>query len=156
MVRRKINGQWKQKWEKVRTSGPTKRLVKVPTKRTLQLYSNLPKSHSSVLLQLRTERIGLKKFLHKIGRAETDECDCGMDCQSSIYVLMQCPLYIALRKEMFEGIGRKHTDYNVLVSNPKAARYVVKFMLQTGLLTQFKAVEQAGDEGREGLGAVRE
>jgi hypothetical protein len=100
--------------------------------------------------------IGLKKFLHKIGRAETDECDCGMGCQSSIHVLMQCPLHIALRKEMFEGIGRKCTDYNALASDPKVARYVVKFMLQTGLLTQFKAVEQAGDEGREGLGAVKE
>jgi hypothetical protein len=57
---------------------------------------------------------------------------------------------------MFEGIGRKYTDYNVLVSDPRAARYVAKLMLQTGLLTQFKAVEQAGDEGRKGLGAVRE
>jgi hypothetical protein len=57
---------------------------------------------------------------------------------------------------MFEGIGRKSTDYKALVSGPKAARYVVKFMLQTGLLTQFKAMEQAGDEGREGLGAIRE
>jgi hypothetical protein len=48
------------------------------------------------------------------------------------------------------GIGRKYTDYNKLVSDPKAAPYVAKFMLQTGLQSQFQAVDQTSDEGREG------
>jgi hypothetical protein len=43
-----------------------------------------------------------------------------------------------------------------LISEPKATRYVAKFMLRTGPLTQFKAMELAGDEGREGSGAVGE
>jgi hypothetical protein len=147
---------WREVEAKTRTSGPTKKLVKAPTKKTLQLYNSLPKSHSSVLLRRRTGRIGLKKFLHKIGVAETGEWDCGLGLQSPIHVLMQCPLRIELRREMFEGIGRRYTDFNALISEPKAARYVAKFMLRAGLLTQFKAVELAGDEGREGPGAVEE
>jgi hypothetical protein len=75
-----------------------------------------------------------------------------MGCQSSIHVLMQCPLHIALRKEMFEGIGRKYTDYNALVSDPKAARYVIKFMLQTGLLNAVQSRRTGRRRRSRGVG----
>jgi hypothetical protein len=53
-----VRDQWKRIWEKTRTSGPTKKLVKAPTKKTLQPYNNLPESHSSVLLADQAYRPG--------------------------------------------------------------------------------------------------
>ncbi|PWY69025.1 hypothetical protein BO94DRAFT_590604 [Aspergillus sclerotioniger CBS 115572] len=38
-------------------------------------------------------------------------------------------------------LGDKMTDYDTLISNPQAIRYVAEFMLQTGLLGQFSQVE---------------
>ena len=34
-----------------------------------------------------------------------------------------------------------HLDYAALVSEPKAAQYITKFMIKTGLLNQFRAVQ---------------
>lgn len=57
---------------------------------------------------------------------------------------MDCHLLADLRKEMWDQLdwrGIKHHDYDQLVSEPKAARHVANYMLKTGLLGQFKAVE---------------
>jgi hypothetical protein len=62
-------------------------------------------------------------------------------------VLLECEFYRDLRGEMLgkvgklklPGIGR--LDYAALVSEPKAARYVAEFMIKTGLLNQFRAVQ---------------
>ena len=35
----------------------------------------------------------------------------------------------------------RQEDYDTLVNEPKAARYVADFMIKTGLLGQFQAVE---------------
>jgi hypothetical protein len=64
--------------------------------------------------------------------AETGECDCGPGLQSQIHVLTQYPLHIELRREILEGIGRRYTDFNALISEPGATRYIAKFILRTG------------------------
>jgi hypothetical protein len=48
-----------------------------------------------------------------------------------------------LRQQLFDRIAGKlkttrRLDYDTLVSEPKAARYVANFMVQTGLLAQFR------------------
>jgi hypothetical protein len=61
--------------------------------------------------------------------------------------LLRCPLYIDERKEMMEKIRARtdlrgnSTDYEALLSHPRATRYVAEFMLQTGLLGQFRHCE---------------
>ncbi|OQD98504.1 hypothetical protein PENSOL_c009G09922 [Penicillium solitum] len=55
-----------------------------------------------------------------------------------------------------EGIGINEMDYNKIVSNPQATRYVVNFMQQTGLLQQFQhvGVEEDDDDELTGLAAM--
>jgi hypothetical protein len=58
---------------------------------------------------------------------------------------MQCPLYADLRKTFLEksrvtDLGES-TDYDSITSHSQATRYVAEFMLQTGLLGQFRHVE---------------
>jgi hypothetical protein len=58
---------------------------------------------------------------------------------------MQCPLYADLRQTFLDKIRMTDlgdsTDYDTNVSHSQATRYVAEFMLQTGLLGQFRHVE---------------
>jgi hypothetical protein len=87
-------------------------------------------------------RIALKRFLYTTKAVESDKCACGEGSQMPKYVLLQCETFGTLRRELFnrlhEAIGLKGlTNYNTIVLNPLATRYVTKFMHQTGLLAQF-------------------
>ena len=54
-------------------------------------------------------------------------------------------MYADLRKTFLNKVRatdlRDSTDYDAIVSHSQATRYVAEFMLQTGLLGQFRHVE---------------
>jgi hypothetical protein len=96
-------------------------------------------------------RIALRHFLYKINEVESDRCPCGEGSQTPKHVLLQCETFGTLRKRLFDQLhkaGVKGLDYDTIVSDPLATRYVVKFMHQTGLLAQFQHAdhEESGDE----------
>ncbi|KAJ5159350.1 uncharacterized protein N7500_009001 [Penicillium coprophilum] len=160
-VRQRIRERWEKQWERERTSAPTKRLVQAPNKKTLRLYEGLSKPQCAILIQMRTMRIGLRHFLFKIKAAETDRCNCDEGSQTPRHILMQCPKYAIPRTKLWEqldkiGIGITEIDYDKIVSNPQATRYVVNFMHQTGLLQQFQHVriEEDDDDEPTGLAAM--
>jgi len=75
---------------------------------------------------------------------------------------MQCPQYIIPRTKLWKqldkiGIGITEIDYDKIMSNPQATRYVVNFMHRTGLLQQFQHVgieEENDDDEPTGLAAM--
>jgi hypothetical protein len=111
----------------------------------LRLFESLSKPYTSVLIQIQSIQIALNHFLFKIKAVESDECYCGEGSQTPRYILMQCPLYADLRQTFLDKIRmtdlRDSTDYNTIVSHSQATRYVAEFILQTGLLEQFRHVE---------------
>jgi hypothetical protein len=106
------------------------------------------------LIQMRSMRIALNHFLFKIKAVESDECYCSEGSQTPRHILMQCPLYADPRQAFLDKIRMTDlgdsTDYNAIVSHSQATRYVAEFMLQTGLLGQFRHVgiepEPTGNE----------
>ncbi|KAJ9481262.1 hypothetical protein VN97_g12230 [Penicillium thymicola] len=158
-VRQRIRERWEKQWERETTSAPTKRLVQAPNKKTLRLYGGLSKPQCAILIQMRTMRIGLRHFLFKIKAAETDRCSCDEGSQTPKHILMQCPRYIIPRTKLWEqlwAVGIKEMDYDKIVSNPQATRYVANFMHRTGLLQQFQYVglEEGDDDEPTGLTAM--
>jgi hypothetical protein len=71
---------------------------------------------------------------------------------------MQCPLYADLRKIFLDKVRATDlgdsTDYDAIVSHSQATRYVAEFMLQTGLLGQFRHVEIEPEPPKEGDGTT--
>jgi hypothetical protein len=129
-------------------SRPTRRLVRAPNKCLLRVYRGLRKALSSVMVQMRTGRISLSGFLAKIGIHESARCGCDEGIQTTKHVLLECEFYRDIRGEMLDKVRKlrlpgtgSHLDYATLVSEPKAARYVAEFMIKTGLLNQFRAVQ---------------
>ncbi|KAJ6176718.1 hypothetical protein N7485_003632 [Penicillium canescens] len=156
MVRERIQDRWKKQWESERTAQPTKRLVEWPSKKTLRLYNCLSKPRSSIMIQMRSMRIALRHFLYKINEVESDKCPCGEGSQTPRHVLLQCQTYGELRKRLFDQLHRaigpsELSNYDSIVSNPLATRYVAKFMHQTGLLAQFQHTgqEETDDEAED-------
>ena len=162
MVRERIQDRWKKQWESERTAQPTKRLVEWPSKKTLRLYECLSKPRSSIMIQMRSMRIALRHFLYKINEVESDKCPCGEGSQTPKHVLLQCETFGELRKRLFDQLHRaigpfNMSNYDSIVSNPLATRYVAKFMHRTGLLAQFQHAEQEeSDDEAEDLTEVME
>ena len=155
MVRERIQDRWKKQWESERTAQPTKRLLKWPDKKNLRLYECLSKPRSSIMIQMRSMRIGLRHFLYKINALDSDKCPCGEGSQTPKHVLLQCETFDALRKWLFDqlhsAIGPKElSNYDSIVSNPLATRYVAQFMHRTGLLAQFQHTEQEESDDESG------
>jgi hypothetical protein len=59
VVRERLKKEWVQAWKKEKTSCPTKHLIQTPGPQVLWYWKGLRKATSSVLIQLRTGRIGL-------------------------------------------------------------------------------------------------
>ncbi|KAJ5901430.1 hypothetical protein N7504_007424 [Penicillium tannophilum] len=141
-VRRRIQEKWALSWAKEKTGKPNQKLVPAPHKKTLRLFEGLPKHYTSILVQMRSMRIALNHFLFKIGEVESDFCSCEEGSQTPKHVLLRCPRFVDERKEMLEKIRARTDlrglDYEALLSHPRATRYVAEFMLQTGLLGQFR------------------
>jgi ribonuclease HI len=149
-IRRGAKIQWEKQWSaNSTTAAPTRQLVKTPGKSTLEVYNGLHKAWSSVMVQMRTGRIGLSGFLAKIGIRDSNRCDCDEGIQTPQHILLECDHHVEIRGEMLRKIGKKVSnclDYATLVSEPKVARYVSDFMLKTGLLDQFKAIDTTHDD----------
>ena len=128
IVRREAHVRWERQWESTKTSAPTKRLIAAPTKHSLRVYAGLWKAHSSVLIQMRTGRIGLNHFLYKIGLRGLDRCRCDEGSQTPKHILLECRLLSDLRDEMWRIIDRvglkRREDFDALVNEPKVAQYV--------------------------------
>lgn len=132
-------------------------LVPEPQKKGLRLYESMPKAYSSILVQMRSQRIGLRHFLYKctsqrkkesVGEApfNAGRCQCDEGSQTPQHVLFHCPLYTGLREVFLNKVLYKTDlgrclDYNTIVFHPQACRYAAEMMHRTGLLGQFREVE---------------
>jgi tubulin alpha len=128
-VRSRIKNEWAREWAKEKTGKPNQRLVKAPDKKNLRLFEGISKPYASILVQMRSMRIGLRHFLYKINAAESDRCSCGEGSQTPRHILLQCPLFTDLRRTLMDKVRAQtdlgnSTDYDAIVSHPQATRYV--------------------------------
>ncbi|KAJ5094915.1 hypothetical protein N7532_007206 [Penicillium argentinense] len=89
------------------------------------------------MIQLRSMRIALRHFLYKI----------------NAWIRTNALAEMALKRRSmscFNAGVRELTDYDTIVSDPLATRYVAKFMHRTGLLAQFQHTEQEESDDETG------
>jgi ribonuclease HI len=154
-VRDRVKQAWAKSWAATPRGKPTKRLVPAPDVRVVKgLYRGMSKAYSSVLIQLRTGRIGLNHFLYKIKARESDDCSCEQGSQTPKHVLFDCPLWTEIRQQMWDKMGGRKTDYDDIIKNPKLAKHAADFFIRTGLLGQFKQAELTSSSGSEPLLAI--
>jgi hypothetical protein len=72
----------------------------LPGKHTRTLYDALKRRESGILVQVRTGMARVNRYLHRIGAAETDTCDCGQEEETVDHFLFRCPRWDEQREHM--------------------------------------------------------
>jgi ribonuclease HI len=115
-VRQSIKDAWKQAWDKEKAGKPTRKLISAPSKKVMRYWGGLRKATSSILIQLRTERVALNQYLWRINRRESPRCPCDLSSQTVRHILTECQLYVEQRQTMWDRIrGLRRTTEAVMV-----------------------------------------
>jgi ribonuclease HI len=151
--KRMINMRARWAWERQWADGPTgeryrqrwkgRRPEGAPLldRHINEIYNSLSKAEAAVLIQMRTETIGLQSYLYKIKRAEQPWCVCDQAPETARHILEDCEAFDDLR---YEYLHTSHvTDSRSFLGrgDPEWIKPTVSFMMATGLLDQFRLVE---------------
>ena len=100
---------WEEAWSNEKTGRELYAICPKPTKKTLKIHKGLCKAASALVVQMRTEKIGLRKFLHsrKVPGFDSPECPCRRGPQSAKHVLTECQTHTGRRNRIWEEDRRK-------------------------------------------------
>lgn len=106
-----------------------------PSKKWLKLVNSLSRKQSSIIVQLRTGRIGLNKHLHRIKKSDTPNCPhCPNIIEDIRHFLFTCPHYRRERHALQRELRRRSQDISYLLSSPIATLPLLKYVHATGRL----------------------
>lgn len=130
-----VKRQWQTEWAAEPRGSTTRRHTPIPTKKVLQLHQGRNKQESAMLVQMRTEKIGLRAFLfdRRVAGVSNPRCACGGRRQTVSHVLLSCPkLRDIRRKELGRFPGRD--NLRAILNSHKLATKAIRFMEQTQIL----------------------
>jgi hypothetical protein len=104
----------------------------------LSLHKSLQKAESALLVQARTGKIGLSKFLYdrKVPGIETAQCRCGAGFETPRHMALYCIEEASRRGQLTDQAGRKWT-YKQLNGDAQATKGFARWMIGSGRLGQF-------------------
>jgi hypothetical protein len=142
-----VNARWENDWKSCHHGRELYELTPTPTRKVLRVHQDLHRALSTIIVQMRTGKIGLRHYLYQRGVPDVpnSDCQCGRATQSVRHILLACPTFSGLREEIFGGrSGGPEGEGSVkkILNTPKLAIQAAKFMLRTGLLGQFGAVRR--------------
>jgi ribonuclease HI len=157
-IRQQSAADWAKQWHEETKGRNVYRICKQPTRKVERLHRGMSKATSSLIVQMRTAKIGLNAFLHAahVPDVGSDRCACGQSAQTVEHVLMACRQQRE-RRIRFRDDERRcrqasgderiaddwlDPDMTVTLSTPKLAQRAARFMASTGLLGQFRALER--------------
>ena len=155
-AKEKVLADWKDRWKAWRAkdarpergrrtpgSVPEATIDTVPTAQILKLHDGLQKAESSILVQVRTGSIGLRKHLHRrrVPGFATAQCACGGGEETPRHIALVCEQEINRRDRLRLASGRPVT-YGRLTGTPKGAKVFSEWMIKSGRLGQFSLARQ--------------
>ena len=141
-LKRKASELWEEAWTNEKTGRELHAICPKPTKKTLEIHRGLCKAASALIVQMRTEKIGLKKFLHsrKVPGFDSPECPCRRGLQSAKRLLVECHLHTQKRNRIWEKDRRKVAFGRISWEEmPKFVKKAAQFMKLLGLIDQFRS-----------------
>jgi hypothetical protein len=116
-----------------------------------RLYEGLKKPQATALFLLRTEAIGLNKWLAARRVPGVDKaCPCGWHEQSVHHTVFRCPRYDRT------AIGQRLRTENLAkaLGDPDSAGQIAKWLIRQGVLQQFSVARDLEEEDRDDYHAV--
>lgn len=132
-----VERAWRAKWHSETKGRACYRHTPVPTNRILRLHQGLSKRQSALLVQLRTEKIGLRDFLfqRRVPGVIDSKCECGARRQTASHILLTCRNHKDLRNREFGRLPGRH-DLRAIMNNRKLATKAIRIIEQTQILGQ--------------------
>jgi hypothetical protein len=130
---------WTRQWERSKR-GDWDQIRRPPDRKILKLHQNLRKAESAALIQFRTGRTGLARFLHVMGVPEysSPKCVCGWNSETPRHVLCHCPLEEGRRQSLCVACKGGMVDFTWLLDTPEGAQVAGPWILKSGRLGQFR------------------
>ena len=139
--------RWTTEWANETKGRISYRYTPIPGIKVLGFHQEATKRLSSIIIQLRTGKIGLNAYLHsrKVPGIDSPNCTCGFRLQTIEHILLDCRKYRELRRHYF---GLRRMDVDEILSTPKLTLKAAEFIEATRLLGQFRRPEEqeADDE----------
>lgn len=141
--RKQSEQRWLSAWQAESKGRVSFRYTPVPSRVVLRLHKGLSKRESSILVQLRTEKIGLKDFLfwRNVPGIRDPMCPCREGRQTVRHVLLVCRKLHDLRQEIF-GQDDERTDLRDILTKRKLANKAIQLIEQAGILGQHRIAEE--------------
>lgn len=117
------------------------KITKEPTIEVLWKFKQMTRPETSVIVQARTEKIGLRPTCTKPGVEPTLLCPFRFRRQTVHHTLLECPGFNELREKMWAG--KRMMDLTKLLGISTLATRVFKILLATGKVLQFRRVNEA-------------
>lgn len=116
----------------------------LPGGHTKTLYDRLNRAEASILARLRTGMIGLNGYLHQIGMAESELCDCGAAKETVQHFLFRCTRWRDQRNILMQQTETRRGDLSFFLGgkaasdpekwqpNMEAVRATIQYVMATG------------------------
>ena len=151
-----LAAQWEARW-KLKAAGTQSRATTWTTEwstKPLSLYDGLQKHEATALFLLRTEVLGLKDWLARVGVPEArPDCPCGARRQTLNHILAFCPNLIEPRIRLVTRAGT--TELRRILTDPQKVKYAARWLLETRTLEQFSVALEVEREEMEGWRAFQ-
>ncbi len=110
------------------------------SKKRLKLHENMIKTKSSLITQMRIDRINLTKYLfhRRVFIVSTSTCSCDWFKQFLKHIILFCSAYSDTRESMLR-VADTH-DFRQLFDELKILRIVTRWLMKTDLLSQFSLI----------------
>jgi hypothetical protein len=130
---------WTRKWERIKRND-WDQIQRPPDRKILKLHQNLRKAESSALIQFRTGRVGLARFLHtmRVPGYNSPECECGQGSETPRHVLCHCPPEEERRQSLRAVCGGRRVDLVQLLDTPEGAQVAGPWIVRSSRLSQFQ------------------
>ena len=132
---------WDKKWKKEIKKAQYRNLISKVNHRHLNVHAERSKTHSALIIQLKTNKIEFNKFLHerRVLDVLTAHCSCDEEHMTIKHVLLFCSNWREKRREMLQRA--KITNIRRLLSERKATTIVERMILTIDLLNQFQTTK---------------
>ena len=100
-IRARAFEDWTKDWADEKRGHILRKIEPIPSKRTRLLHIRAKRAKTSLITQMRTEKIGLKAFLYsrRVRGVEDEECECEAKEQTVRHILRECKLHSKQRRK---------------------------------------------------------
>jgi hypothetical protein len=144
-LKKMLHKKWENVWNEYRASSERRVCVTLSSrcfKKRLKLHENMIKAESSLVTQMRIDRIDFAKYLfhHRVFIVSTSVCSCNWSKQFLKHIVLFCSTYRKTRESMLRVVETH--DFDQLFEKLKVLRIVTRWLMRTDLFLQFSlAVE---------------